>query len=360
MKRIKSLDGIRAISILMLLFAHSLGTVNPKGLSNKEYNLLYSEGGLSVINFFVISGYLITKMLLIEREKRGNISLKNFYLRRLFRVFPVFYLYIIVMIILKCFFIPTLFENYTVVGFASLYLWNYVHVFNVHALPSDHVTFIFGHFWSLAVEEQFYLLWPIMLIVLNVKTLKKVVIVMILITPLLRTAAYFLIPGDRGKADAMILLAGGNSILIGCLGALIENTNFFKEKILKIIYNKSLIFFTAIFLFIISPLLAIYLGGSYVVPVGNSLISVCILILIFWLIYVPSKVADFFNIKAMVHLGLLSYSIYVWQQLFLNGGTHFWFNRFPQNIPIIFAVAYISYYLVEMPVLKLKKRFERI
>jgi len=360
MKRVKSLDGIRAMSILMLLFAHSLGAVNPTNLSKNEYNLLYSEGGLSVINFFVISGYLITKMLLIEREKRGNISLRNFYLRRLFRVFPVFYLYIIVMIIIKCFFIPTLFENYTIVGFAALYLWNYVHVFNIHASASDHVTFIFGHFWSLAIEEQFYLLWPIMLIKLNIGTLKKVVIGLILIIPLLRAAAFFLIPADRGKEDMMILMAGGNSILIGCLGALIENTNFFKEKLLRVIYNKSLIFFTAIFLFIISPLLERYLGRYYAVPAGNSLISVCILILLFWLIYVPSKISDFFNTKAMVHLGLLSYSLYVWQQPFLNGGTHFWFNRFPQNIPLIFAVAYISYYLVEMPVLKIKKRFERI
>jgi peptidoglycan/LPS O-acetylase OafA/YrhL len=360
MKRIKSLDGIRAISILLLLSAHGLGTVNPTTLSKNEYNLLYTEGGFSIVNFFVISGYLITKMLLVEREKRGNISLRNFYLRRLFRIFPVFYLYIIVMIVLKVFFIPALFENYTIVGFASLYLWNYVHVFNIHASASDHVTSIFGHFWSLAIEEQFYLIWPIMLIKLNVGTLKKVVIILILITPLLRAAAFFLIPGDRGKPDIMILLAGGNSILIGCFGALIENTNFFKEKLLNVIYNKSLIFFTAIFLFIISPLLAVYLRAPYIVPVGNTLISVCILILLFWLVYVPSKISDFFNTKAMVHLGLLSYSIYVWQQPFLNGETHFWFNRFPQNIPLIFATAYISYYVVEMPVLKLKKRFERI
>jgi peptidoglycan/LPS O-acetylase OafA/YrhL len=359
MNRIKSLDGMRAIAILLVLFAHSLPTM-PQHLSKNKYNLLVTNGDLGVTIFFVISGYLITKLLVFEREKTGKISLKDFYLRRIFRIFPVFYLYIIVIVLLKCFFIPTLFENYSTIGIAALYLWNYIHVFNVHISASDHGPAIFSHFWSLAVEEQFYLLWPIMLIKLNTETLKKVAIGIILITPFIRVATYFLVPETRGKADMMVLEAGGNSILIGCLGALIENTNFFKEKILRIISNNGLICFFAIFLFIISPFLWLYLKGPYNVPIGNGINSICIILLLFWCVNIPSKVSGFLNSKVLIQIGLLSYSIYVWQQLFMNAETHCWFNKFPLNIFLALIVAVISYYLVEKPILRLKKRFTRI
>jgi peptidoglycan/LPS O-acetylase OafA/YrhL len=359
MKRIKSLDGMRAIAILLVLFAHSLPTM-PLHLSKNAYNLLVTNGELGVTIFFVISGYLITKLLVLEREKTGRISLKDFYLRRIFRIFPVFYLYIIVIISLKLFFIPTLFENYSIVGLAALYLWNYAHVFNFRASPSDNAFSIFGHFWSLAIEEQFYLLWPIMLIKLNMGTLKKLVIGIILITPFIRVATYFFVPERRGNADMMILEAGGNSILIGCLGALIEKTNFFKEKILRIISNNGLICFFAIFLFIISPFLWLYLRRSYSMPIGNEINSICIILLLFWCVNIQSKVSDFLNSKVLIQIGLLSYSIYIWQQLFMNGKTHFWFNKFPLNIFLALIVAVISYYLVEKPILRLKKRFTRI
>jgi peptidoglycan/LPS O-acetylase OafA/YrhL len=227
-------------------------------------------------------------------------------------------------------------------------------------MAHDHVAWFFGHFWSLALEEQFYLLWPIMLIKLSTNTLKKTVIVILLLTPVIRVVTYFLMPGSRGQED-MMMQTGGHSIFIGCLGALIEDTNFFKEKVLKMLHNTGLIWATAIFLFIISPLLFMRFVGVYELPLGGSLNNLGIIILLFWCLYVPSKVSDFLNTKVMIQIGVLSYSLYIWQQLFLqNILHHFWFNKFPVNIILVFIVAFTSYYVIEKPFISLKKRFARI
>jgi peptidoglycan/LPS O-acetylase OafA/YrhL len=358
MQRIRSLDGMRAISIIMVLLDHVKHTLPSILIDNYPVTLI-CDGPLGVEIFFVISGYLITKLFLIEREKKGNINLKDFYLRRIFRIFPVFYLYVIALILLKCFFIPTLFESYTLVGLAAVYLWNYAHLFNIHTSASDNVNWFFGHFWTLSIEEQFYLLWPIMFIKMSNITLKKVVIGIILIIPFIRVATYYLMPGSRGQIN-MMLQTGGAIIFMGCLGALIEDSSFFRDKILRIINKKSLILFITIYLFIVSPLLYLFAGGIYDVPIESFLNSLCIIILLFWGIHIPSKVSNILNSKVLIQIGILSYSLYIWQQLFLTTNTHFWFNLFPQNLILVFLVALISYYLIERPILRLKKRFESI
>jgi peptidoglycan/LPS O-acetylase OafA/YrhL len=361
MKKIRSLDGIRAIAVLMVLLSHCLPSMHLP-ISGNKYNFLECSGKLGVSMFFVLSGYLITKLLVFERKVNGSISLKDFYLRRIFRIFPVFYLNILVIILLKCFFVPTLFESYKLVGVAAVYLWNYVYLFHINSFASDHGYAIFAHFWSLAIEEQFYLLWPIMLIKLSVAALKKIIITIIVTSTFISVVAYFLIHDNNERYITMnLLLEGGTTITMGCLGALIENTNFFNERILKIIHNNSLICFSAIFLFIISPLSMLYFKALYNLPTAGTLDGICIIILLFWCVYVPSKISDLLNSKVLVKIGILSYSLYIWQQLFLDGEFfHLWYNKFPLNIFLVFAVAFISYYLIERPILRLKKRFTRI
>jgi peptidoglycan/LPS O-acetylase OafA/YrhL len=356
---------MRAISITMVLLGHLSRTLPSVITKNKLFSFflgsegLLADGSLGVNIFFVISGYLITKLLIIERKKTGSVNLKDFYIRRILRIFPVFYLYIIVIIILKTFYIPKLFESYTLVGFAAIYLWNYAHLFHIHTTIRENGFRFFGHFWSLSLEEQFYLIWPLMFIRLTNGTLTKVVVAIIVITPVIRIATYFFMPGSRGQMS-MMLQTGGSTIFIGCLGAILENTTFFKEKITGVIYNNKLIVVIAIFLLVISPLLFKFFGGVYSVPLGSTLNSLCIAVLLYWLVYVPSKVSDFLNKKIIIEIGILSYSLYIWQQLFLTVRLHLWINQFPQNIFLVFAVASISYYAIEKPILQLKKRFKRI
>jgi len=353
MARTKSLDGIRAISILMVTAGHALLTL-PASVGENKVVQLFSNAALGVQIFFVISGYLITKLLLLERKKTGKIDLKGFYIRRVLRIFPVFFLYLITLVLLKYSLMPEVFRSYSLILFAALYLWNYKHYFKADP-AGDNGNFYMAHFWSLSMEEQFYLLWPITFI-RNRKNLIKITIAIMLLIPLVRIASYFLMPGSRPQVT-MMLHTGGDTIIMGCFGALLEQTNTFKNSLVPILKSNLLILAVALFLFVLSPLLSMYLKGMYALTVGQSLNNLCIMALIFWAIYIPSAVSTALNSKILVHTGILSYSIYIWQPLILNHKTNFWINQFPQNILVVMAIAFLSYYAIEKPLLNLKKRF---
>jgi len=356
---------MRAVAIMLVLLGHVSETLPSVVTKSSFYPFFLSNGGifsdgrLGVNIFFVISGYLITKLLIIEKQITGRINLKYFFRRRVLRIFPVFYLYIIVLIVLKIFFIPTIFESYMLVGAAALYLWNYLHLFHIHTLPSENGDWFFGHFWSLSLEEQFYIVWPLSFINIEHRRLIKVVIAIIVITPIIRVATYFFMPGSRGQLN-MMLQTGGSTIFVGCLGAMLENTWFFRKKISKLIDNKSFIAATALFLFIITHFLYGFFRGMYTVPLSTTLASVCIMVLVYWVVYVPSPIAYFLNKKIIVKIGMLSYSLYIWQQLFLTTRIQYWFTLFPQNIFLVVMAALISYYGVEKPILQLKAKFKRV
>jgi peptidoglycan/LPS O-acetylase OafA/YrhL len=355
MKRIRSLDGLRAISILMVLLSHARKTMPL--ILRKNYVLFYvANSDIGVKIFFVISGYLITKLLIKEREKTGEVSLKNFYIRRVLRIFPVFYLYIFVILLIKWFFVPDIFSHYSLVFFAATYLWNYMHLF-IHMPAGDKGGNIFGHFWTLAMEEQFYLLWPIIFIKTNKDNLIKIVIAIILIMPFLRIATYFFIPGSRGQIG-MMLQTGGDTILMGCLGALIENSPYFKERLLKFLGNKFLIYFVILYLFFISTLITAHLHGAYDLLIGRSIDNIFIITLVFWCVYIPSTLSSVLNSKIFIQIGILSYSLYIWQQLFFRSGIDFWIFKFPANLIVVFLIGFLSYYLIEKPILSLKNRFK--
>lgn len=151
-KRFGSLDGLRAISILAVIWHHTAPTwASP---------LLAHVGGFGVTLFFAISGFLITTLLLRERVKNGAIDLKAFYFRRTLRIFPLYYgvvlLYIIVVL---------LFENNTAVGdtFFSNLIYYVTYTSNLFVPLDGRVIFYFS--WSLAAEEQFYLIWPSLLFI---------------------------------------------------------------------------------------------------------------------------------------------------------------------------------------------------
>jgi peptidoglycan/LPS O-acetylase OafA/YrhL len=139
---IPGLDGIRAIAFLLVYAGHSgLGSFIP--------------GGLGVTIFFFLSGYLITTLLRIEADKTGKVSIKQFYLRRTFRIFPPMYVTLLVWIVLATIgvFVGPVEWQPTVL--ASLYLTNYTDVFTLHRIQGG-----LNILWSLSVEEHFYLIFP--------------------------------------------------------------------------------------------------------------------------------------------------------------------------------------------------------
>ena len=139
------LDGIRTLSILLVIIEHGLRPLMPS----------WNYGGTGVGIFFVLSGYLITGLLLDEINKTGAIDLRRFYIRRVARLMPALLLLVIVFDVI---FLACGMPNSIVASLLSVaYVSNYATVANGHYIPS------FGHTWSLAVEEHFYFIWPLVL-----------------------------------------------------------------------------------------------------------------------------------------------------------------------------------------------------
>ena len=197
--RIPSLDGIRAISIMMVIVGHLSRTKGmPLDLSHAE---AYAEFGVRV--FFIISGFLITSILLSEHKNSGGIDLQRFYIRRAYRIFPAAYAFMLVMFIVYWKSLSAL-----AMVMAATYTSNY------HPRPWP-----LAHLWSLAVEEQFYLLWPaILAYFFRFRT--KVVVAVILGTPLLNVLLFYFKTASNVVGFWFPTVADG--LAMGCLLSLAQ------------------------------------------------------------------------------------------------------------------------------------------
>lgn len=374
-KKIPSLDGLRALSIFLVLFDHAAHSLSPDITHNWLYTIL-SNSDLGVRIFFVISGYLITRLLLEETERNGKINLKKFYIKRVLRIFPVFYLFILVIVLMNII-VGDVFY-WTDILIAGTFLWNMKSLIQPGRNdygdtgswrnPGRDGWLLLGHFWTLAMEEQFYLIWPfVMKKVHSHKKLIRICIAIMLLMPLVRVAAYFLLPQARGQINAMIFTSC-DTLLIGSAAALIEKTRF-KEKFIRILSDPRVVALSIVAIFIISPFLQNRFGGTYKLTIGITITNVGILSLLLWSIYKENAWFRFLNLKPIMVIGVLSYSIYIWQQLFFFGEVEwlyltfgdykFYLNQFPQNIFLIALVSSASYYLYERRFLKLKDRLNK-
>lgn len=337
MKRIPSLDGIRAISIILVLIAHSrLSTGFPVRFID-----LAKHGDVGVTIFFVISGFLITYLLFVEQRIANTIDIKAFYIRRAFRILPVFVVYTLFVLGFKNFEPITVTNN------------NLLHAFTFTTNFEKNRSWFIGHFWSLSVEEQFYLFWPLLVFFFK-KELKWILYLLISYSCIARVIEY-----KYPNLNVLALspfFSFSDSILIGAWGGIFffENKNQNFRNILK---NPFLQFLS--FLLIV---LFVYLSGHgklalISLPFGNSIISIATLFLILAnTIPSDSWLYQLLNSKIMVHIGVLSYSIYIWQQFFFVGTLRFFWRDFPFNIGVIYLVSACSYYLLEKPFINLRKK----
>ena len=169
-RRFPALDGLRGVAVLLVVLAHA----SQKRLLAENFKF---SGELGVVVFFVLSGFLITHLLLEERTRTGQISLSKFYVRRALRIWPLYFAVLgIYIFVLPLFLDPDNFrsiyeadslrDHYYLLAY-PLFLQNYL------LSGSD---FHYGGlrvFWSLAVEEHFYLLWPLLLVALRQRSVGR-------------------------------------------------------------------------------------------------------------------------------------------------------------------------------------------
>lgn len=342
--KIPSLDGFRAISILMVLWGHVSGTRGwPIAFIPGHFGWLGDLGHLGVLVFFVISGFLITSLLMNEIEKTGAISLKNFYLRRVLRIFPASYTYILVLLIVTLFgWLPLTARDF---AFAATYTVNYF----------PHHPWYIAHLWSLSVEEQFYLLWPLALLLLRERRGLWLAIAAIFIGPVVRVAVteYVLHVNPASPlSDMSIFPAMCDFLATGCALALLRPWLLTQAWYLRLTASH--------WLWLAVPLVFLinhWNGYSAVMLFGSPVQNVCIALLIESMTRhhhgLPGRIL---NWKPVAFLGVLSYSLYLWQQPFLDRHSDAWISAFPQNVVLAFMAALLSYFVVEHAFLRLRGR----
>lgn len=341
--RIPSLDGLRAVSIGLVLVAHGSGTWLMAHSGAAEALDVYGQLGVSV--FFAISGFLITSLLVAEYRDHEQISLKGFYIRRIFRILPAFYGYLAVVGILSLAgFIATTRGDYLS---ASLFVWNY-------HFSGDN--WFLGHIWSLSVEEQFYLFWPLMLVLLKPRRAVALAAGLIVLAPVMRLGMYVLAPQSRGHIPIM-LHTRVDALMFGCLAALLFDRAWF-QRMLRALYRWRAPALGACFLLFVSPYLTRRLEGAYLLPVGYTLEGAAIILVLLWAIQnADGAVGRVLNLRPVAFIGVMSYSLYLWQQLFLTRLNTTFTGWFPLNLLFVFLAAGVSYWLIERPCLRLRKRF---
>jgi len=340
-----TLDGWRAIAILAVLLDHATEYSSLRQHPRVIASTHTGPNGVSL--FFAISGFLICSRLLEECRVFGRISLRGFYIRRACRILPpaIFYLLVIAMLSLLGIIVVTQSEWWS----SLLFFRNY--------LPTSSIGRGWGgytiHYWSLAVEEHFYLLWPAVLLFLGKRRAAWFALGLSVAIAAWRAwdlhYHWFdrLVPGLLFGTRTDVRL---DALLLGCLAALI-----LQEDSIRSAFSRGF-----------KPWIWLVCAGAYIAIQVMYLLhrartysiieSILLPLLVVGTVYRPQTwVGWLLETRPLKWIGRLSYSLYLWQQLFSvpTGGS--WIvvlQRFPVNIALIFFCAWISYRFVERPFIR--------
>jgi len=338
------LDGLRAIAAFMVVFYH--------------FGIPFVSGGAGVLMFFVLSGFLITWLLLRENDDTGTVSLRQFYARRSLRIFPAFYCYVAVL-----FAVILIRQHARVVWpqtFAALfYVSNYY-----QALNGDPNTGL-SHTWSLAIEEQFYLLWPVTFLLFrrDYKRMSQFLAGIIVVIWIYREALIFLFHVHQGYIyEAFDTRA--DHLLIGCLLAVTLRSGFF-PRFWNWISVRSWAALVVAALLATSSALESTFGAVYRDSVASIANPLLVAVWITQLIALRgTPLWSWTSWKWVRYLGRISYSIYLYQQLLVDSAKNALVHQrveiqLAATVALITLAASASYYFIERPFLRLKTRFSR-
>ena len=317
--RIPSLDGLRGLSIWSVLLTHaSSHFINTPLHEHYIHTILANLAYFGVTVFFVISGFLITFLLLKERARTSTVSLAGFYRRRAARILPAFLLYAGVVAALGH---PTFLQEVYAFSFTTSYFF-------------DQSYRAWQQLWSLSVEEQFYLVWPLLML-RGVWTARRCCWVVMAMCPLVRLWLQHIGYRQYSHVAPAIL----DSIAAGCLLA------FYREQVHT--FAKRHLVSTRAFL---SLTIGTVLFAEVIYRSGLTVFWGIVPILVALIIASAIERKDgVLNRGPLVWSGLMSYSLYLWQQPFLvlDGPLNNLFVR----LVFTFVAAYVSYRFVELPVL---------
>jgi peptidoglycan/LPS O-acetylase OafA/YrhL len=332
---IPALDAVRAFAVTLVVGAHA--GIGP-------------GGDIGVNAFFVLSGFLITHLLLKEYENAQNINLRAFYFRRALRIFPAYYVFLVFSYVVDQ--LQGDMRSREVIWSALTYTINYQHAFTRHSEAS------IAHTWSLAVEEQFYLLWPLALLLLVRKGYRTVVTTLLCViglAALWRTWGF-----EAGLLSRAYVYnafdARCDSLAVGCLVAAGLRTSGGFLLASKVGHNP------------IGPVVCVALVAVpyFVLPIdfkyglGFTYQAIVVVVLLLQLMQLSSSRAwSWLSWRWIGLIGTLSYSMYLYHQWGLGIGDNFtslphW-GQVVVGYFVTLLLAASSYFAIEKPFLRLKK-----
>jgi peptidoglycan/LPS O-acetylase OafA/YrhL len=344
----KNLDGVRAIAALMVMFFHFFKEIEPDSYILKIFSKIAIFGQTGVTLFFVLSGFLITRILFNTKDTSGYF--KNFYVRRTLRIFPLYYLFLFI----YYFLLPLIFGtakspfNEQLVFYS--YLQNFANTFNWNSAGPS-------HFWSLAVEEHFYLFWPFVVYLFSPKNLTRIIVGIIIGALFLRI--YML---NLGYGVFYFTFTRFDSLAVGALLAILELKNYFKKENTKYF----LILLGSIFI----PTLILWSfftreGNVYIQMFKDPLLTFIYFSIIGFLLCIKENhpLNSLLKTRFFSYTGKISYGLYVYHPL-----AYYICMKFidVKNVMLSFFIGVImtylistlSFYLFESSFLKFKKYFE--
>ncbi|MFT3776125.1 MAG: acyltransferase [Minicystis sp.] len=333
-ERLRSLDGIRAVSVALVILAHAAKALG--------VTLRFDTGKLGVQMFFVLSGFLITTLLAREQAKTGRISLASFYWRRTMRIFPPFYVFLLVVLGLSLAGVLTV--PWSDMIYAATYTMNYAR---------DRV-WTLGHTWSLAVEEQFYLVWPAILVLLGIRRGLSFAVAVMVIVPVLRVLSFRLFPATHDGIGETFPTAA-DALAAGCALALGRDRLWQWAPYRRLIASR---------FFFLVPVLGVILHAQshhaqFAFLVGYGAVAVVVALCIDHVLRFPEGAASrFLTLRPMTLVGVTSYSIYIWQQPFFDVNAKAWWTATPIGMVLLVICVIASYQLVEKPSMRLRLYIE--
>jgi peptidoglycan/LPS O-acetylase OafA/YrhL len=344
---IPTLDGWRAIAIIGVMASHA-GHSYSAALGRESIFDRFALGTHGVNLFFAISGLLITSRLLEEWDRSGSVSLKRFYVRRAFRILPPALLYLSCVALLGLFgLLPVTREEFVA---ATLFFRNYL----PPILGANGAGFFTSHYWSLGVEEHFYLFWPALLLLAGRKRALPVAITIALLIAAWRHVEAWreimlfnaIQPTYFARSDTRI-----DSIMWGVVAALA-----LARPEIRAVIERHL--GTLVYL----ALLALYGAVTYRFGTRPTVWEASIVpVLIAGTVLRPRSVLGrVLENPVMRWIGRLSYSLYLWELFFVYypgvPTTLGVWQTFPVNLIAAVGCATASYYLVERPLIRVGHR----
>jgi peptidoglycan/LPS O-acetylase OafA/YrhL len=364
------LNSLRFFSALTVIITHVELMKHKFGFANLWSNkLIFHFGGIGVSFFFVLSGFLVTYLMFEEKRNFNFFSIKNFYLRRILRIWPLYFLILIL-------------------GFFILPKFTYIPFFSEHFIDEFFLNFIFyllilpniafsiyyavpliGQSWSIGVEEQFYIFWPIVFNFFKKFTFKVLTYLLIF---WVSVKLFFLIFSLYFDNEIVLIVKKNlamlkfENMIIGAMGALILFEN--KSKILNFIYNKTIFFIAAS-----GIIISIYVLPELLFDGIHLLHSIFFIVII---LNVSTNPNINFRLESPVLnlLGKISYGLYMYHliviyfvftlmlrfDIYQENDSLSTFLLYSQSMIITFLISYFSYTFFEKRFLKMKLKFTKV